>query len=163
MMNDQLLLQQAIEIASLFPQVQRSLFALDADDPASELPVAQLRVCAVLRDGPHPMSVLSRELGISMSAMTQIADRMERAGLVERISEEGDRRVKTLQLTESGGEIMRARRERRISQVLHALEHLAPEMREEVIQALHHLLEAANTFHSGAQGNHLINDLAESA
>ena len=47
---------------------------------AAELPLAQLRVCGVLCDGPRPMSAVSRELGVSLSAMTQIADRLERAG-----------------------------------------------------------------------------------
>ena len=59
--------------------MMRQLFSAD-DHLAAELPLAQLRVCGMLYDGPHPMSVLSRELGVSLSAMTQIADRLERAG-----------------------------------------------------------------------------------
>ena len=45
------------------------------------------------------MSSLGRELGVSLSAITQIADRLERAGLVTRVAKGGDRRVRRLELT----------------------------------------------------------------
>ncbi len=93
--------EEANQIASLLPALMRQLFMLD-DDLAADLPLAQLRVCAILRDGPHPMSVLSRELGVSLSAMTQIADRLERAKMVSRVAEDSDRRVRCLQLTQKG-------------------------------------------------------------
>ena len=39
------------------------------------------------------MSALGRKLGVSLSAMTQIADRLERADMVKRVAEDSDRRV----------------------------------------------------------------------
>ena len=48
------------------------------------------------------MSALSREFGVSLSAMTRIADRLERARLVKRVAEGGDRRIRHLQLTPRG-------------------------------------------------------------
>lgn len=134
--------RQASEIVDLLPRTMRGLFALDVDDPATELPVGQLRVCGVLKDGPHNMSALSRELGISLSATTQIADRLERAGFVERVCADGDRRVKRLILTPHGTRVMRERRERRIACVREALSRLTPEAREDVLAALR-LLRAA--------------------
>ena len=84
--EDSIKLEEANKIASLLPALMRQLFTLD-DDLAVDLPLAQLRVCASLQDGPLPMSALSRELGVTLSAMTQIADRLERANLVSRVAE----------------------------------------------------------------------------
>src|SRR5436190_11096387 len=67
---------QARELTSLFVSLTRQLFVLD--DFVAEMPLRQLRVCVLLYDEPRSMSVLSRELGVSLSAMTQIADRLER-------------------------------------------------------------------------------------
>lgn len=89
------------------------------------------------------MSALSQELGISFSATTQIADRLERAGLVERVAKEGDRRVKNLRLTASGAAMMESRRKTRVRRVEEVLEQLPPEMRQTVLQALNQLLQAA--------------------
>ena len=162
-MTDQLLCEQAVEITALFPKLQRSLFVLDTNDPTIELPVAQLRVCAILRDGPRTMSALGRELDISLSAITQIADRLERAQLVERVTEGDDRRVKMLRLTPRAEDIMRARLERRINRVLHVLEEIPPEIRLEVVHALSCLLEASQASRSDASGALLVSELQESA
>jgi len=56
------------------------------NDPAVELPLAQLKVCSLLYGGPLSMSAWA-ELGVSLSAMTQIADRLERARLVKRVNQ----------------------------------------------------------------------------
>lgn len=143
-MSEQALHDQATAVASVIPKIMRRLFALDANDPGMELPVAQLRVCSILRDGPRTTSALSRELGISVSATTQIADRLERADLVERVVEEQDRRVKSLSLTAHGAELMRGRDARRERQILNALERLSSEQRQAIINGLRILLEASD-------------------
>src|SRR5215472_9587622 len=98
-MNDESLISQAAKLECLLPKLMRRLFTLDPSHPANELPVAQLRVCVILQAGPRTVSAVSEELGISVSATTQIADRLERAGLVERVAERDDRRMKLLRLT----------------------------------------------------------------
>src|SRR5262245_55471890 len=95
--------EDATQLECLLPAVARRLFTLDE---ASEMPVAQLRVCSILQSGPRSMSSLSEELNISVSAVTQIADRLEKAGLVERVAESGDRRLRNLRLTETGQGLM---------------------------------------------------------
>lgn len=72
---------------------------LYVEDRTSDLPLRQLHVCAALQAAPQTMSELSRKLGVSMSAMTQIADRLERSGMASRQSNEPDRRVRRLILT----------------------------------------------------------------
>jgi len=134
-------LTQAKKAASLLVALTRQLVAVDRD-PAGALPLAQLRVCGILHSGPRPMSALGRELGVSLSAMTQIADRLERARLVKRVAEGTDRRIRCLQLTPRGQRIMRLREEARVRRVWAALEHLSPLVRSEVVGALETLLGA---------------------
>ncbi|MHB9134273.1 MAG: MarR family winged helix-turn-helix transcriptional regulator [Armatimonadota bacterium] len=141
-MSDDLISAQAAEITSLLSGLNRRLSTPGENDPTAELPLAQLRVCNMLRDNPRTMSSLSRELGISLSAITQITDRLERADLVERVPEEEDRRVKLLQLTAHGEVVMRKRREARICRMRQALQQLTPQVRCEVVKAFELLLDA---------------------
>src|SRR5438552_15134127 len=92
----------------------RRLFTLDPSHPANDLPLAQLRVCTILQSGPRTVSAIVEELRISVSAATQIADRLERSGLVERVAEPDVRRMHQVQLTVHGTEGMRSRRETRV-------------------------------------------------
>src|SRR5207245_7427659 len=96
-MSEDTLLTQAASLESLLPKLMRRLFTLDPSHPANELPVAQLRVCTILQSGPRTVSAIGEELRISVSAATQIADRLERSGLVERVAEPDDRRMKKVQ------------------------------------------------------------------
>ncbi len=69
--------QDAQRVSDLLLAFLRGL-RTDGDDPVAELPLAQLRLCNVLARGPRPMTEISREIGTSLSAVTQIADRLER-------------------------------------------------------------------------------------
>ena len=144
----------------------RQLF-VPADDSAAQLPLGQLRVCAILFAGPRPMSELSRELGISTSAATQIADRLERAGLVRRITGEPDRRVRRLQLTERAARIVGRREQARIDRMSNAWRLLSDGQRQEALAALATLLRACTEANrptaSGGNGaadtnQHMSND-----
>jgi len=123
--------------------VSRLIRAISPNDPATELPITQVKVCSILREGPRSMSAISKELGISLSAITQIADRMERAGLVERVPDCEDRRVRSLQLTSSGLGITKKRFEMRVVLAERILEQLPEQKRAEVIDSLKVLLDAS--------------------
>ncbi len=56
--------------------------------------------------GAQKMSDLAAELGISLGAVTALADRMARAGMIERQRSTSDRRVILLVLTEHGNRIL---------------------------------------------------------
>lgn len=129
-MRDDTLHDQAVLLEQLLPSMLRKLFTLQPDHPVADMPVAQLRVCTILQSGPRTVSAISAELGISVSATTQIADRMEKVGLVERLPGIGDRRTKILQLAPIGVEMMRARRETRVQRAEEALAQLPPEHRD---------------------------------
>jgi DNA-binding MarR family transcriptional regulator len=142
-MDEPRLLEQAKTISSLLPALMRKLFALNAS-LAAELPLAQLRVCGILYRGPQRMSALSRELGVSLSAMTQIADRLERARLVKRVAEGSDRRIRCLQLTDRGKDIMHQHEDSHVKSVLAAMGRLTPEAREQILAGLETLIDACS-------------------
>jgi DNA-binding MarR family transcriptional regulator len=142
-MSEQILQDQAVELEQLMPRVLRRLYTLDPDHPANDLPVAQLKVCTILQAGPRTHSAISEELGISVSATTQIADRLERAGLVERVAGVCDRRTKYLQLAPHGMEMMRTRRETRVQRTRLALAELSPEARLKTLDVIRALLTAS--------------------
>jgi DNA-binding MarR family transcriptional regulator len=141
--KDTTLLEEAEAISALMPALARGLFALN-NDVAAELPLAQLRVCGVLEEGPRSMSALSRELGVSLSAMTQIADRLERSQWVRRVTEDKDRRVRCLQLTPEGEALMRQRKTARVQRILAALSRLSIKERAQVSAAFETLVRASH-------------------
>jgi len=150
-MDQQNLLEIAEAVAGLVPRLARGLSSSEKD-PADDLPLAQLRLCGILSEGPRSMSALSRALGVSLSALTQIADRLERVRLVKRVAEENDRRVRCLQLTPRGEKMMHKRREARVRRTLAVLEHVAAPQREAVRASLEVLADACSAVHAGEQG-----------
>jgi DNA-binding MarR family transcriptional regulator len=133
------LLPIAESLAGLIPRLARGMSSPEKDG-THELSLAQLRLCGVLSDGPSAMSALSRELGVSLSALTQIADRLERAGIVKRVAAGDDRRVRCLQLTARGENMMRKRREARLRRSMDMLERLTAAEREQVRAAVETLV-----------------------
>jgi MarR family transcriptional regulator, organic hydroperoxide resistance regulator len=90
----------------------------DADVRVHELGVAPRQAKALRRldpDAPIAMSRLAEALHCDNSNVTQIVDRLEADGLVERRPAPHDRRVKTLVLTDEGRRI-RAEVERRMTE-----------------------------------------------
>ena len=132
----------AQQLTSLFLALARQL--LTVDDRAAEMPLRQLRVCMLLHEGPRAMSSLSRELGVSQSAMTQIADRLERARLVRRLFEGTDRRVRSLQLTPRGQRMMQLREQARVERAATVVAEMSQTDRGEVLSALRRLLAACS-------------------
>ena len=140
MPND--ILKTAGDLVNLLPRITRQIARTGEGDPASELPVAQLRVCAILRDGARHMTALAHELGITLSALTQLVDRLEHAGLVARTADETDRRVKVIQLTPHAVEIFAHRKAARIQRAARALNMMDEEKQNQVLETLHLLLNA---------------------
>lgn len=134
--------EQAKAFVGLLHSLLREL-TTGSNDPAVELPLAQLRVCGVLRDGPQSISAISRELGVSLPAITQIADRLERAKLVRRVAEDNDRRVRCLRLTAQGENLLQLHDDERIQRATATLKQLTPKAREETAAALAMLARAA--------------------
>lgn len=139
---------QAEALESLLPRLMRQLFTIDPEHPTAEMPLAQLRLCYLLMERSRSLTSIAEELGISVSAATQIADRLERTQIVERLPSSDDRRMKQLQLTSQGQKIMESRRQTRVEYARKALEHLPESRREMVLEALNELLSAASLANS---------------
>jgi len=135
-MTDESLGTECEQFVALLRLLIRRVFALDPEDPSTDLPVAQLRVCALLNDGPRTVSTLARELAISVSAATQVADRLEAAQLVTRVADDDDRRVRNLVLTSHGADVARRRRARRLQSARALLARLSPAERKKALAAL---------------------------
>ncbi|BBO33851.1 MarR family transcriptional regulator [Lacipirellula parvula] len=122
------------EADALLMSVVRDL--LYVEDRTSDLPLRQLHVCTTLYAGPLSMSQLSRKLGVSLSAMTQIADRLEAAGLVARQASEPDRRVRCLVLTPRGRRALQTREKVRHERLAAAFATLDATARKQLLAGL---------------------------
>jgi DNA-binding MarR family transcriptional regulator len=90
------------------------------------------------------LAELAAAEGISPPAMSGHVDRLERAGLVQRVRDAGDRRRVGLELTDEGARLLRNVRARRtmwLAQRLQALEPTELAAIDAAIPALHRLLE----------------------
>ena len=73
--------------------------------PGLDMTVPQIKTMVILEQlGPMRMGTVSRYLGGTFSATTSTVDRLVRQELVERVSDEHDRRVVVCQLTHKGRE-----------------------------------------------------------
>ena len=125
-----------------------SLFALgrnllSVNDSTMDLPFRQFRVCLALHRRAASMSEISREIGISLSSLTQVADRLERVGLVERVSQGSDRRVRHLKLTDKGVRLMRSHEESQLERMTKCLQSMSVEETTEVLHALNLLIQSS--------------------
>jgi DNA-binding MarR family transcriptional regulator len=76
------------------------------------------------REGPAKLTALAAAEGIGQPAMTQLIQRLQRQGLVERLGDPDDRRVALVALTELGTELLAqrtAQRRQRLSRLLATL------------------------------------------
>lgn len=88
------------------------------------------------------MSDISRELGLSPSAMTQVSDRLERRGLIERIFQDEDRRVRKLRLTRKGQQLVRSREQKQLRRIAAALNTLTENELDQTMTGLEILAQS---------------------
>lgn len=124
----------------LLPRAIRLLYVADETSPLSELTVPQLRLLRMLTCASRTASSVGEKLGLSVSAVTQMVNRLEAAGLVQRIDDNDDRRVKHLSLTEEGRRQLEARRKRRVALAEIALAGLTGESRSQLLSSLQQLI-----------------------
>ncbi|WP_210584723.1 MarR family winged helix-turn-helix transcriptional regulator [Streptomyces sp. GESEQ-35] len=77
-------------------------------------------------EGPHRLTDLARAESVSQPNMTQLVNRMERDGLVRRVSDHTDGRGVLVEVTDHGREVRRQRR----AEVAEAFMELVGEMTE---------------------------------
>jgi DNA-binding MarR family transcriptional regulator len=126
---------RAARLEALLSRITRGLYRLSDEDPFTELPIAQLRILRILFAEDRTPSELGHDLGLSVSAITQIANRLCTVGLVERRKDADDRRTRPLTLSEKGLQLMKRRRQHRVARVQSVLACI-PEGRQEEILAV---------------------------
>lgn len=130
---------------------------LSVDDPAMDLPLRQLKVCMALLHRSCSMTEISGEVGLSRSSVTQVSDRLERRGLVERELQSDDRRVRKLKLTQKGLQLMRSHERkqlRRIAGLLNGLSKSEIEKMMAGLAVLSHREIEPGAKRLGSNGNH---------
>jgi len=107
-----------------------------------DLPLRQFKVCLALYRQSRSMSEIGRELKLSPSAVTQVSDRLERRGLIERAFQDDDRRVRMLRLTRKGQQLVRTREEKQLRRIATALEALTTNEVGQVMTGLETLAQS---------------------
>ena len=115
---------------------------LGVDDSMMDLPLRQFKVCLTLYRQSRSMSEISRELKLSPSAVTQVSDRLERRGLIERVFQDEDRRVRKLRLTRKGQQLVRSRERKQLRRITAALDTLTPNELGQVMTGLETLAQS---------------------
>ena len=147
-MSQQDLLETAEAVAGLMPRLARGLSSAEKD-PADDLPLAQLRLCGILSEGPRPMSALSRDAG--RFAQRLDADRRPPgAGAAGEARGRRKRPPRPLPATHRPGRKDDAqRREARVLRTLAVLERLSAPQREAVRASLEILVDACSAVQAG--------------
>lgn len=93
--------------------------------------------------GNCAVSDIAQQLGVSNAAASQMVDRLEQKGLVDRVLHETDRRVRMVQLTEQGKALLGEGLQARLNWISDLTRMLSPDQQETIIVALAALTDAA--------------------
>jgi DNA-binding MarR family transcriptional regulator len=96
--------EQVDYVASQLVPRAALLTRLLARELQGELSRPEVSVLNTLRDGPRRVTDLAELEGLAQPTMTQLVNRLERQGLVERARHAGDGRVVVVSLTDAGAE-----------------------------------------------------------
>ena len=115
---------------------------------------ATLVMNRVNREGPMRLTALAEAEGASQSGMTQLVQRMERQGLLERWSDPEDGRASLVMLGEAGRQFWEARAEVRRQRIAELLPTVSPDDQvalwlaaQVVVRVLGEMREAARSQH----------------
>ena len=132
-------------IGLVFFRVMRAM--MFEDEPIAELdalPLSQMRLFWTIRHQPDAtMKDLSERLHVSQSTVTQLAERLVKRGLAERIADPTDRRVVRLRLSKTGLEVSGVAEAQSNARHRAIWERLDSSERKSVMQGLETLAEIA--------------------
>lgn len=109
-----------------------------------ELGASDFAVLEVLRQkGPLPVNAIGEEVELTSGSMSTAVDRLEAKGLVQRSTWPQDRRVRLVQLTPAGRDLVREAYARQQAAMERAAAALSPEERAALIRLLRKLRRGA--------------------
>jgi DNA-binding MarR family transcriptional regulator len=130
-------------VAAIRALLRRFSVAERADVSCCGLTVAQAAALEALRlEGPQRPGALCRRLGVDASTLTRNVDRLEAAGLVERVADADDGRAVTVQLTADGRRAAAQVEQQELGFAQAVLERLPAAQRKAALPALEALLQA---------------------
>ena len=116
--------------------------ALVCEEGLTESQLAVLE--ALYHLGPLPQGQLSAKLLKSGSNLTTVVQNLERAGLVRRVRDDGDRRVHVVHLTDAGRRLIRRIFPAHAGRITAAMDALAPSEQRELARLCRKLGLAAS-------------------
>lgn len=124
--------------------MSRSMHRFMAQARESGLSMPQIgALMRVHRQGGLPVSDISKEMGTTLAATSQMVDRLVQQGLITRSEDPNDRRVRQIALTERGRTILEASLRARQQWVDDLTKSLTQEELETVTDAVHILIMRA--------------------
>lgn len=106
-MSESFLDESLYRLDDLMQHIFRNLYRKIRQHVTVEITESQFALCKLVkRRGRMTVSELADALGVSLSAVTVTADRLCRAGLLERQRDQNDRRVVWLALTAHGDRVV---------------------------------------------------------
>jgi DNA-binding MarR family transcriptional regulator len=129
------------EFLHLAQLVMRALHTTNLDSwCAVDLTMPQLKALLLAHaPGGASHSEIARALGVGVSTVTGIVDRLVEHGLVERHADAADRRLSRVVATAGGADLLDRLWASRREQLGTVLGELSPDERNALINALHHL------------------------
>jgi DNA-binding MarR family transcriptional regulator len=110
---------------------------LRREDDASGLPAPQLSALSVIVfGGPLTLGALATAEQVRPPTITRLVDKLEAAGLVERLSDAADGRISRVSATPKGVKLLHAGRRRRVATLAAALDALSKSERSTLSNAL---------------------------
>jgi DNA-binding MarR family transcriptional regulator len=141
-MIHQTTLSPELVAAELRPVLLRLALELRRETEQVGITARQATLLWLVKRSPGlSLAELAAEEGISPPAMSGHVDRLERAGLLERVRATDDRRRVGLELTERGAKLLRSVRARRTTWLARRLQTLEPVQLQAVEAAIPALLE----------------------
>ena len=108
---------------------------------AEEVTDTQFVVLRALRKGPCNTSFLAHMLGVTLSAVTALVNRLYKAGLVNRERQEKDRRQVLISITAKGLDVLKDVEDRRNLLLAVYLSHVPENKRKQLLSLLQETLD----------------------
>jgi len=105
------------------------------------LGIPQIVLLERLRDDHPKLVEVAKTLSVSPAMVTHIVDDLEKKGLIKRISDVKDRRVKHLSLTPKGKYLIDSVKEYKVRQTVIMMEQLASSDRESFVNAVTDIMD----------------------
>ncbi len=138
----------ADRIAGLLPLVSDRLQRLSEglSEQTGLSPVQLQLVEYIFRSGPTSIGTLRRALRRAQSSISELTDRLEERGLVQRVAG-ADRRQTLVRLTREGKDWMLSRQRRQRAALQCALSGVDPSTRDSLREALTQILSVTDELH----------------